>query len=312
MIRLTPDQFAAHQARVKRPSCEECGTQFYASPSQISRGGGRFCSLKCRGIWSSRQYAPTLIFVACAKCGKRFKRAPSQVKGVQNHFCSTACSGTLPRRSERKPCEHCGKKLTPVRGAKYCSVPCRAAAQVGVPIQEWSGGDRRAVCAGCGKEYVAKPSTKGLVCSLACWGKIKTSHMETRSHTRARGGKREDLGGQYFRSAWEANWARYLNWLIDRGELLDWKFEPDTFEFPVKRGARFYTPDFKLFERGGKVHYHEIKGWMDPASATKLRRMRLHHPDVSVTVIDQPAYRAVALQMRNILPGWERVKGHVS
>ena len=44
------------------------------------------------------------------------------------------------------------------------------------------------------------------------------------------GGKREDLGGLYVRSAWEANYCRYLSWLIEQGEIT-----PQTGEAIAKR-----------------------------------------------------------------------------
>lgn len=88
-------------------------------------------------------------------------------------------------------------------------------------------------------------------------------------------GTREDLG-IYVRSRWEANYARYLNWLKSLGEIRDWKYEPDTFEFAdIKRGTRFYTPDFKITEKNGETVYHEVKGWLDQRSATKLKRMAM-------------------------------------
>lgn len=122
----------------------------------------------------------------------------------------------------------------------------------------------------------------------------------------AEGRRREDLGGAYFRSMWEANWARYLRWLVEIGEIVSWSYEPETFEFPgIKRGTRFYTPDFRVVNRDGSVEYHEIKGWMDPESATKLRRMARYHPDVRIHVVDEEAYRAVARKVKRLIPGWE-------
>ena len=121
-----------------------------------------------------------------------------------------------------------------------------------------------------------------------------------------RGGKRDDLGGMYFRSSWEANWARYLNWRKERGEIAGWQYEPDTFAFEgIKRGSRFYTPDFKVFAPDGTFEYDEVKGWMDPASATKLRRMAKYHPSIRVHIVDSPRYRAVAKVMAKVIPGWE-------
>lgn len=121
---------------------------------------------------------------------------------------------------------------------------------------------------------------------------------------RGRGGRRADLGNQYFRSSWEANWARYLNWLIERKEVVRWEFEVDTFEFPIKRGSRFYTPDFKVYYPDGTFAYHEVKGYMDQRSRTKLNRMRIHHPKVSLRLIDKGVYWQVAATM-SFLPHWE-------
>lgn len=121
-----------------------------------------------------------------------------------------------------------------------------------------------------------------------------------------RGGKREDLDGLYVRSAWEANYCRYLNWLIEQGEITNWEFEPDTFEFKnIKRGTRFYTPDFKITNPDGSIEYHEIKGWMNQKSRTKLKRMAKYYPDVKVIVIDSEAYHALAKDVRGFIPNWE-------
>lgn len=161
-------------------------------------------------------------------------------------------------------------------------------------------------CLGCGKEYQVACGSHGVVCSLKCWGKIRTSVVPGRPHPTGKGGKRSDLGNVYFRSSWEANWARYLNWLMSIGEVLRWEFEPDTFEFPVRRGSRFYTPDFKVFNKDGSVEYHEVKGWMDKRSATKLKRMAKYHPAIKLVLIDAKQYRAVARKIASLIPAWER------
>ncbi len=58
-------------------------------------------------------------------------------------------------------------------------------------------------------------------------------------------GRAPDLGDTYFRSRWERNWARYLNFLVQHGEITGWEYEPKTFWFhKIKRGTRSYKPDF--------------------------------------------------------------------
>lgn len=124
-------------------------------------------------------------------------------------------------------------------------------------------------------------------------------------YSRTRGGKRADLGGMFFRSAWEANYARYLNWLIEQGQLQAWEYEPVTFRFEgVSRGPYSYTPDFRLTEKDGRQHFHEIKGWMDGASKSRLRRMAKFYPDIQVSVIGSSEYRGIANWAR-MIPGWE-------
>lgn len=127
------------------------------------------------------------------------------------------------------------------------------------------------------------------------------------SFSRARYGKRPDLGNVFFRSAWEANYARYLNFLIkNEGSVSRWEYEPDTFWFEkIKRGCRSYKPDFKVFLKNGEVEYHEVKGWMYDRSKTALRRMNKYHPTIRIVLIDQSRYKPIARQMCKIIKGWE-------
>lgn len=125
-------------------------------------------------------------------------------------------------------------------------------------------------------------------------------------HSSGKGGKRESLGGLYVRSKWEANFALYLNFLQQQGKIEKWEYEPDTFGFPIKRGSRFYTPDFKVFLKGGYVEYYEIKGYMDQRSATKLKRMKKYYPAVKVILIEREWFRAIKRQgYDKLIPDWE-------
>lgn len=141
---------------------------------------------------------------------------------------------------------------------------------------------------------------------MKCWRSISTKIVKGKPHPTGKGGKRPDLGNVYFRSSWEANWARYLNWLIEQGQVVRWEFEPDTFEFKsIKRGSRFYTPDFKVFNPSGSIEYHEVKGWMTPESKTKLKRMNRHYPEVKIVLVDKTYYRSVADKLKRVIANWE-------
>ncbi len=118
-----------------------------------------------------------------------------------------------------------------------------------------------------------------------------------------------DIGGRrkFFRSRWEANYARYLNWLEEKGQILKWEHEPITFWFEgVKRGCVSYLPDFRVTETSGEIVYYEVKGWMDDRSKTKLKRMAKYHPTVKLVVIREKDYREVERKLSSLIDGWER------
>jgi hypothetical protein len=127
-------------------------------------------------------------------------------------------------------------------------------------------------------------------------------------------GKRSWKGGwreigdvkKYYRSTWEANYARYLEWLKRRGEIQSWRHEPKTFWFlNIKRGTRSYLPDFEVIENGGKAVYHEVKGWLDDKSRVKLQRMAKYYPQEKIILIDRAAYQSIAKTMKAIIRDWE-------
>lgn len=125
-------------------------------------------------------------------------------------------------------------------------------------------------------------------------------------YSRARRGRREDLGNYFFRSAWEANYARFLEFQRKQGLIAKWEFESVTFWFEnIRRGVRSYTPDFRITEPNGAVHFIEVKGWMDKKSATKLKRMKKYHPDIDLRLVDPKAYRELERKLGAALPGWE-------
>jgi len=87
----------------------------------------------------------------------------------------------------------------------------------------------------------------------------------------AKGGYRKDLK-QYFRSKMEANYARYLNF-----DCVRWVYELKEFEFyKIKKGNRFYKPDFYLPTADFWV---EVKGYFKASDKTKLRRFKKYYPE---------------------------------
>jgi hypothetical protein len=132
---------------------------------------------------------------------------------------------------------------------------------------------------------------------------LKTSGANL--YSRCKRGYRDDLPGIFFRSKWEANIARYYNYLMSIGEIDLWEYEPETFWFKaIKRGVRSYMPDFRITENQ-KKYYVEVKGWMDNRSKTKLKRMKKYYPDVEIRLLGEKEYRDIKKKMSGVIKCWE-------
>ena len=100
----------------------------------------------------------------------------------------------------------------------------------------------------------------------------------------------------YLKSSWELSYAKYLDELLANGKIVEWEYEPDTFWFErIKRGIRSYTPDFKVKYLSGEVEYHEVKGYLDSKSKTKLNRMRIYHPEIKMKLVDRAVMKSLKL-----------------
>ena len=133
---------------------------------------------------------------------------------------------------------------------------------------------------------------------LGKMGKLNTGYARGLQGTYNINGKRKI----FFRSSWEANYALYLDFLIKNGEIKSWEFEKDTFWFEkIKRGVRSYKPDFKVITNKDATEYHEVKGWMDAKSKTKLKRMAKYYPKIKMILIDASVYKDIKKKLGKAL-----------
>ena len=117
-----------------------------------------------------------------------------------------------------------------------------------------------------------------------------------------RGDYENSKGTMYFRSKWEANYALFLDFLVRQNEIKEWEYEADVFIFEqIQFGTRSYRPDFKVFNHNRSFEYHEVKGYMDSKSKTKLKRMAKYYPEVKIVLIDSAYYRDLNKKMGKIL-----------
>jgi len=119
---------------------------------------------------------------------------------------------------------------------------------------------------------------------------------------------RYDINGKemYFRSMWEPNYALYLDFLIKQKQIVKWEYETETFWFEkIRRGVRSYKPDFKVYLKDGSFEYHEVKGYMDAKSQTKMNRMEKYHPHIKMVLIDKDQYKSIKNSVGRMLKFYE-------
>lgn len=123
-------------------------------------------------------------------------------------------------------------------------------------------------------------------------------HGSWKSDWRTIGGKKT-----YYRSRWEANYARYLEFLRESGKIANWLHEPTTFLFVKEQSS--YLPDFLVTLINGEIEYHEVKGWMDDRSSNKISLMRKYHPEKKLVLVRSKEYEEIERTYGDKISGWE-------
>lgn len=132
--------------------CLICKREFDAWPSYIKRGGGKYCSRKCKDrAQSIRMKAESpeksprwkggLISKKCLKCGKEIN--VKKCFKDKSSFCSRNCANTYNTKGRKRTgkilmCKVCNKEFYRNHSAinrkekkpQYCSQRCRAIASV--------------------------------------------------------------------------------------------------------------------------------------------------------------------------------------
>lgn len=162
------------------------------------------------------------------------------------------------------------------------------------------------ICPYCSCEFTVRaPAKTQNCCSRRCSSLLRIGTGVGGRAVKTHSGRRFDIDNIFFRSSWEANYARYLRFLQQRGKILSWEYEPKVFEFPVKRGNRTYTPDFRVTLLDKTIEWHEVKGWLDPTSQVKLKRFAKHFPDETLILIQKQEYREIWDAVGALIPMWE-------
>lgn len=128
------------------------------------------------------------------------------------------------------------------------------------------------------------------------YGGFKTT---CNSYSRCKGGYRNDLN-QYFRSAWEANIARLLNYYN-----IEWIYESKRFNFDKEyHKVISYQPDFYLPKYDIWI---EVKGWMDDKSKKRLELFEKYFPCEfkKLYLIDEKVYNILSHTYSSLIENWE-------
>lgn len=126
------------------------------------------------------------------------------------------------------------------------------------------------------------------------------NNTTSNAYSRTKSGKRKDLNNQFFRSSWEANVARILNYLN-----IEWEYEVKRFVFESDNefGVDSYQPDFYLPKLNLWI---EIKGWLDEKSKIRLELFKEYYIEEynNLIFIDQSFYNLLRYTYFN-LDYWE-------
>lgn len=106
-------------------------------------------------------------------------------------------------------------------------------------------------------------------------------------------GIRQDLK-RYFRSKWEANFARLCNYLG-----IEWEYEPCRFIFD----RCSYLPDFYLPVCDLWV---EVKGRLTDNARLRLAEMSKYYPNERVWLVDKYIYALLRKSYSSLIPNWEK------
>lgn len=143
--------------------CYHCGKEYKISPSELRRGGGKYCSKECYFD------AHKKLDCVCKHCGNTFEIHQSAYYVGGGKYCSKECYNESKPIKIKRICERCGKEFETHQsnikrgGGKYCSLGCYHSPKKVVVI-----------CVICGKSFMSNPSSlkRGRkYCSKECYYK---------------------------------------------------------------------------------------------------------------------------------------------
>ena len=225
---------------------------------------------------------------SCMNCGEEIRIMPSREKdgsqGIERHFCGKKCYDEYQRKYPNKVWNEGLTKETSEKVAQY------AKSMSGF---KWSDEMKSDMSKKKKQFFEDHPEAREQI-------------ARNNNHGYGICGVREDLG-QFFRSTWEANFARML-----RFEGVPYKYEGKGMAFDL--GYTTYLVDFYLPEERAWI---EVKGQKTAKWKMKVRVLKNLY-GISVIVVDEKRYKEIEKSYENRVRNWEycpsimRKKGLIS
>ena len=171
--------------------CQRCGIEF-----KTRNRTRKYCSRECYHLARAVR-----VSSVCLQCGEEFAVLPHDLD--KRKYCSRVCKWASQRKLTEYTCQQCGGVFVlnlAKSKRKYCSLECtHRASDTRITVS----------CEVCGKAILVRKRAYhqeglGKFCSNAC----RYRGIRNRESSSWKAGCREDLGDTYFRSSWEANYAR--------------------------------------------------------------------------------------------------------
>ena len=174
----------------------------------------------------------------CLSCNKEYKVASS--KAEKSKYCCITCRNRGINDTKKIPrvkskCQKCNsfflEKIS--ENKSFCSQECY-----------YSSIKKERIinnCPVCKKDYETFKDNSTKFCSQTCRNYAQSSGIQSIPRTKRAGYRRDLPENFFFKSALEADFARYCNWTNKK-----WIYEHKTFQFEMNGYIRSYTPDFYL------------------------------------------------------------------
>lgn len=240
------------QIKLLEKKCKFCSKEFFTKTNKQI-----FCSPTCKRISNSNNQK-NKIKSNCKTCNKEIFIYPSRLKTQK--FCGTKCRFESQKIQKSKrievSCPKCNKTFlkTVKKYQIYCSFKCSKR--------------ELKTCVTCGNQFDSSHKNAKR-CSRKCQFKDQ-SNGTIKIKLNGITGYRTDLNpSYYFKSAFEADFARFLNYVG-----ISYVYESKTFEV----NNSFYTPDFYLDQFN---LYIELKGTDRKKYADIMLKNLRHHENLT-------------------------------